>query len=212
MKGQVMNLNEMFPSNYLSKNDFPAPRVLVMTNVTKEEVWRKNGRQTTIVLHLKGSKPMILNKTNAMTIARSYGPDSIAWVGKSIEIYHDPNVMLGRERVGGIRIRILTGSRILPDAGPRVNEANGATPKAVPAPIATSVPARMQTLEQQHGRLLVGFDGALTEENLRAWRRWGKQFPFTNPQQTEAEKRFHDALRRITQTQFPPRQRAQARV
>ena len=84
-----MNLNEMFPSNYLSKGDFPAPRVLVMTKVTKEEVWRKNGKQMTAVLHFQGSKPMILNKTNALTIARIYGPDTAAWIGKPIEIYFD---------------------------------------------------------------------------------------------------------------------------
>jgi hypothetical protein len=202
-----MNLNEMFPSNYLSKNDLPAPRVLVMTKVTKEEVWRKNGKQTTIVLHLEGSKPMILNKTNAVMIARSYGADSVAWVGKSIEIYHDPNVMLGRERIGGIRVRIPTGSRLLPGAGARTNNVNSTMPKTVPAPIASS-PA--PTLEQRHAQLLAGFDGALTEENLRAWGRWGNQFPFTEPQQSEAEERFHDGLERIAQTQPPHRRQTQA--
>jgi hypothetical protein len=158
-------------------------------------------------LHLKGSKPMILNKTNAVTIARSYGPDSVGWVGKSIEIHHDPNVMLGRERVGGIRVRIPIGTRLVTGAGPHANEANGAMPKAAPAPIASS-PA--PTLEQRQAQLLAGFDGALTEENLRAWGRWGKQFPFTERQQSEAEERFHDALERIAQTQFPARRQAQA--
>ena len=48
---------------------------------------------------------MILNKTNAIVIARIYGKQTDAWLKKPIEVYHDPNVMLGREKVGGIRVR-----------------------------------------------------------------------------------------------------------
>jgi hypothetical protein len=117
-----MNLNEMFPSSYLSKNDFSAPRVLVMAKVTKEEVWRKNGKQITAVLHFQGSKPMILNKTNALMIARIYGPDTVAWVGNPITVYHDPNVMLGRDRVGGIRLCAESRQKVI--------EPNGETNKA----------------------------------------------------------------------------------
>jgi hypothetical protein len=202
-----MNLNEMFPSNYLSKDDFPTPRVLVMTKVTKDDVWRKNGKQMTAVLHFQGSKSMILNKTNALVIGRLYGPDTAAWIGKPIEIYHDPNVMLGRDRVGGIRVRIPTGPRAA--AGGGTSAANGATPKAAPAP-APSPSAPPPTLDQRLAQLLAGFDGALTDENLTAWGRWGKQFPFSETQQGEAEDRFHDALARIALAQSPTRRPARA--
>ena len=101
-----MNLNEMFPSNYLTKEDLPSPRVLVMSNVTRKEVWRKNGKQMAVVLHFNGNvKPMVLNKTNALVIARIYGTDTALWTNKPISVYHDPNVMLGRDRVGGVRVR-----------------------------------------------------------------------------------------------------------
>src|ERR1022692_3281424 len=101
-----MNLNELFPSNYLTKEDVPSPRVLVMSGVTRKEVWRKNGKQMAVVLQFNGNvKPMVLNKTNARIIARIYGNDTAMWTNKPIEIYHDPNVMLGRERVGGLRVR-----------------------------------------------------------------------------------------------------------
>jgi hypothetical protein len=101
-----MNLQEMFPSNYLTKDDLPTSRVLVMTKVTKESVWRKNGRQMAVVLHFDGNvKPMVLNKTNATMIARIYGNDTVQWTNKRIEVFYDPNVTLGRERVGGIRVR-----------------------------------------------------------------------------------------------------------
>src|ERR1022692_1041008 len=101
-----MILNEMFPSNYLTKEDFPSPRVLVMSTVTRKEVWRKNGKQMAVVLHFNGNvKPMVLNKTNARMIARIYGTDTALWANKPISVYHDPNVMLGRDKVGGLRVR-----------------------------------------------------------------------------------------------------------
>jgi hypothetical protein len=101
-----MNLNEMFPSNYLTKEDLSTPRRLVISNVTKKEVWRKNGKQLAVILHFSGNvKPLVLNKTNAIVIARIYGNDTTLWTNKPIDVYHDPNVMLGRDRVGGLRVR-----------------------------------------------------------------------------------------------------------
>ena len=133
------------------------------------------------------------------------------WIGKPIEIHHDPNVMLGRDRVGGIRVRIPTEGR---PAANRATSANGATPKVAPAPapIAPPPPGPPLTLDQRQAQLLSGFDGALTEDNLRAWGRWGKQFPFTEPQQGEAEDRFHDALARIALAQAPTRRAARASI
>lgn len=51
-------------------------------------------------------KPMILNATNAKTIAKMYNSDFVEdWVGKKITIYFDPTVKVGRDTVGGLRIR-----------------------------------------------------------------------------------------------------------
>ena len=101
-----MNLNEMFSSNYLTKDDLATPRRVVMSNVTRKEVWRKNGKQMAVILHFEGNvKPLVLNKTNALVIARIYGNDTALWTNKPIDVYHDPNVTLGRERVGGTRVR-----------------------------------------------------------------------------------------------------------
>jgi hypothetical protein len=123
-----MNLHEMFPSNYLTKDDLPTPRTLTISNVTRKEVWRKNGKQLAVILHFGGNvKPLVLNKTNAIVIARLYGNDTALWASKPIEVYHDPGVMLGRERVGGLRVRIAT---VLP---------NNVTPSP-PTPLATAKP------------------------------------------------------------------------
>ena len=39
------------------------------------------------------------------TIAKMYGVYLENWVGKKITLYVDPNVMFGREKTGGIRVR-----------------------------------------------------------------------------------------------------------
>jgi hypothetical protein len=112
-----MNVNDLFPSNYLTKDDLPTPRVLVMTNVTRKDVWRKNGKQLVVILHFGGkAKPLVLNKTNAQVIARIHGNDTSLWANKPIEVYHDPSVMLGRERVGGLRVRVASAvpSKVTP--------------------------------------------------------------------------------------------------
>ena len=120
-----MNLNEMFPSNYLTKEDLSSPRVLVMSNVTRKEVWRKNGKQMAVVLHFNGNvKPMVLNKTNALVMARIYGTDTGLWTNKPISVYHDPNVMLGRDRVGGVRVRAAADApaKVTPPTTPTISK------------------------------------------------------------------------------------------
>lgn len=39
------------------------------------------------------------------TIAKMYGPYLENWVGKRITLYVDPDVMFGRDKTGGIRVR-----------------------------------------------------------------------------------------------------------
>lgn len=64
-----------------------------------------------------GAKPLICNKTNAKTIEKLVESPYIEdWPGHRLQLYFDPNVRFGRERVGGVRIR------------PRVTMANEPAP------------------------------------------------------------------------------------
>lgn len=102
-----MKLNDLFPSNYLKKEDVPFPTQAVIRQVTQDEINGDHGKELKAVLHFTANlKPLILNKGNAVTISETYGDDTTAWQGKTIELYNDPSVMFAGKRVGGIRVRV----------------------------------------------------------------------------------------------------------
>ena len=102
-----MNLNQAFPSKFLSKEDVKdSPKICVIDTVTVEEIEGDNGKENKPTLFFSdNTKPMILNRINWMTIAEFYGEDSDGWKGQSIEVYHDPSIMFGAKRTGGVRVR-----------------------------------------------------------------------------------------------------------
>lgn len=50
-------------------------------------------------------KTWIANITCQEQISRLHGPKPQGWIGKKIRLYFDPDVMIGRQKVGGIRVR-----------------------------------------------------------------------------------------------------------
>ena len=103
-----MKRSEAFPSQYLSKEDLPMPRILHVGVVRMMEVGTQQDTEDKPVMSFqeKGEKLFILNSTNWQTIESAYGPDSEGWTGKPIELYADLNVMFGKERKGGVRVRV----------------------------------------------------------------------------------------------------------
>lgn len=101
-----MKMNEMFPKNFLAKEDIVQPTTATIRSVTQEEVAGDGGKELKAVIHFNGNlKQMILNRGNAQTLCDLYGDDSTAWHGRQIEIYVDPSVMFAGKRVGGLRLR-----------------------------------------------------------------------------------------------------------
>lgn len=71
-----------------------------------ETVTNEQGRSQKGVLHFKENvKPLILNVTNGKTIAALYGRDIEGWIGQQITLYYDPDVRIGRQKVGGTRVK-----------------------------------------------------------------------------------------------------------
>ncbi len=50
-------------------------------------------------------KAWISGPATQQTIATMYGPYLETWVGKRITLYVDPDIMMGRDKTGGIRVR-----------------------------------------------------------------------------------------------------------
>lgn len=102
-----MKRSDAFPSQYLGKDDVHSPRIVTIDDVQKATIKGENGEEEKPVMYFRDfPKPMILNNVNWMTVESEYGDDSDLWKGKQIELYHDPNIMFGSKRVGGVRIRI----------------------------------------------------------------------------------------------------------
>jgi hypothetical protein len=103
-----MKVSKMFPSKYLSKDDLETPEVFTIDSVEMDDVQTEDGKteeKPIIYFTDDGSKPLILNRTNAEYLAESFGQDSEEWGGKVIELYIDPSVSFGKKRIGGIRVR-----------------------------------------------------------------------------------------------------------
>jgi hypothetical protein len=103
-----MKRNDAFPSKYLSKEDVKGePKTGVIDAVIQETFEGDDGKKLKPILTFSNDvKPMVLNNANWMTIEDAYGDESDMWKGKKIELYHDPSVMFGNKRVGGVRVRV----------------------------------------------------------------------------------------------------------
>lgn len=83
-----MNIYDAFPSDYLKAADLAddeGPRKVKIANVTMEQI----GEDNKLVLHFAGNatKKMICNRTNSLTIAEAFGPETDNWIGAVIVLF-----------------------------------------------------------------------------------------------------------------------------
>lgn len=85
-----MKMSDVFPSKYVKTADLNG-RVVTLTikGLAIEQMTNhSNEMERKPVLYFeKATKGLVLNRTNAMTIAALYGDESDDWVGKRISIY-----------------------------------------------------------------------------------------------------------------------------
>ena len=101
---------DAFESNYVGKKELlagPIQATIAGTEMRELQVPGSTKKETKGVVSFKEDvKDLILNFTNWTTIEEAYGEDSDQWVGKVIELYHDPDVMMMGVKKGGTRVRI----------------------------------------------------------------------------------------------------------
>ena len=77
-----------------------------ITHVTHEEVKMMGGKvEMHTIAHLKGHKPLILNKTNSLSIEKLYSPYIETWAGKKITLYASTTNMGKEKNVPCLRVR-----------------------------------------------------------------------------------------------------------
>src|SRR5438045_98513 len=103
-----MHIDELKNSRFQKKEDCDRPITVIIDHLDKRNVAELGEKPEFkwCLFFRNGIKPMVLNSTNAQLIARLLGSkNSDDWIGKDIELYHDPNVTYAGELVGGIRVR-----------------------------------------------------------------------------------------------------------
>ncbi len=112
----MASLTDMVPSksNYLAKKDTDERGMdLTIKKFTHETVGQGADKEEKLVVYWtdENVKPMVVNKSNANRIKRAVGSDDTKEIiGKTVNIYVDPDVEFGGEVVGGLRIRAAQNS------------------------------------------------------------------------------------------------------
>ena len=80
-----INVNNVFPSNYVKASDLQGrEHTLTIASAAMERM----GDDNRLVIYFTGGKKgLMLNKTNASNIDHMYGPDTDAWIGKTITLF-----------------------------------------------------------------------------------------------------------------------------
>lgn len=84
-----MKISQLFPSKYVKACDLNGKTVtLTIAKLVIEELGHGAEKERKPVLYFqKATKGLVLNRTNAMTIAGLYGDEADDWPGKRISIY-----------------------------------------------------------------------------------------------------------------------------
>lgn len=111
-----MNINETFTSNYIKASDLQGRRVQVRVRDVRNEVV---GEQSKIVLYFQGKdKGFICNRTNCLTIAEAWGPETDNWIGGALEMF-SMKVPYQGKLVDGLRVRPLQARQQKPASPPQ---------------------------------------------------------------------------------------------
>ena len=112
-----MKVSTKGTSRFLAQADIPTPVILTIADVRLETLKSNRGDENKYVLYFTTGKPMVFNVINRKAVVAAYGDDSDAWKGKPLEIYVNPEVTMGAEITGGIRVRVPAQQTTTPSYG-----------------------------------------------------------------------------------------------
>lgn len=99
-----MDINAAFPSSYLKSTDIGSNRISVTLGEVKMEEMPKGDVKP--VLYFRGKdRGLVLNKTNATTLADAYGTNTDNWEGQ-LGVLFTIDTEFGGRRTKGIRIDV----------------------------------------------------------------------------------------------------------
>jgi hypothetical protein len=97
-----MNINDVYKSDYLKAGDLQGKKIkLTIARVEMAEF--TDGSKKPVAYFTGKQKGAVLNKTNAMTVAAAFGPETDGWAGKEIVLY-SAKVNFQGQMVDAIRV------------------------------------------------------------------------------------------------------------
>lgn len=84
-----MNIEEVYPKEWISPADITRPVTVTISHAGKKAVYnqRECREEIKIAVSFSGAKKrLLLNKTQAYVLARMFGLDTDAWIGKRIAL------------------------------------------------------------------------------------------------------------------------------
>ena len=108
MTRQNYDARDFIGGTFIKKEDLAAgPQRFTIQGVSKTTFEAKNGQPAEDVLQLElDERQFSLNKTNIKILIGAHGGKTDGWIGKSVILYVDPNVMFSGRLVGGVRVQI----------------------------------------------------------------------------------------------------------
>ena len=109
-----MKIGQMMAGKYLKKEDCDPPMMVVIDRFEEENVAREDQPEDMKwVMYFKDNeKGLVMNSTNLQLAAIAFGTqETDEWIGRSLVLYHDPNVSFAGKLVGGIRVRAPKGQK-----------------------------------------------------------------------------------------------------
>jgi hypothetical protein len=99
-----MKVSDAFPSKWLSAADLGGRNLRVSIDRIEMETVAPGEPQKMVVYFRGGKKGLVLNKTNAQTIAHEYGDDTDDWTGCEVILFDVMTEYQGKQ-VQAIRVR-----------------------------------------------------------------------------------------------------------
>ena len=109
MTRENYDARDFIGGTFIKKEDLAAgPQRFTIQGVSKATFGAKDGRPAEDVLQLEldDDRQFSLNKTNTKILIGAHGGKTDGWIGKSVILYVDPNVMFRGGLVGGVRVQI----------------------------------------------------------------------------------------------------------
>jgi hypothetical protein len=95
----LSDYDELYGGRFLTTADVKAPRTATIERIDQELL--NGASRPKAVVYLKGApKGVVLNKTNATTLAHAFGKDFQNWIGKRVTVKAEPTQFQGKPTMG----------------------------------------------------------------------------------------------------------------